>query len=377
VLLLRYVARELLVPLAAWVGSLWLLLFALQALKGSEILLGSAVTLADVGRLLLYLTPHFLVMALPVASLLAILLGLGRLSEDRELLAMQALGLGPSRVMAAAVAMGGAAAGLMVLLSFTGQPWGLRAVHRMAGEVIRRNVIGDVRPGVFYEDLTQLTLYTEQVDAAGQRWTNVLIHDARQPEGLEADGDHGDLLVLARRAAVAPAGGSEALRLTLGEGHVHRADRSTGEYARIGFERGEVAVGMEDSIHRKNPFRSPKQELTPAELLEVARAEEARPGGEPIPWRMAFHRRLGQALSPIAFALLGAPLAMARRPGGRARGFLLTIAGYVGYYVLYRFFEQLAFQGRLHVAIAGQLANLILSAVGVAVFWRLSRRGAP
>ena len=43
------------------------------------------------GSLILYLAPHFLVMALPIAFLLAILLGLGRLAEDRELTALQAL----------------------------------------------------------------------------------------------------------------------------------------------------------------------------------------------------------------------------------------------------------------------------------------------
>ena len=73
----RYLLRELLVPLGVWVAFMFLLLFVMQFLRGTDVLLGSAVRADDIGRLLLYLAPHFLVMALPIAFLLAILLGLG------------------------------------------------------------------------------------------------------------------------------------------------------------------------------------------------------------------------------------------------------------------------------------------------------------
>ena len=365
-LLLRSLARELLVPLAVWVGSLWLLLFTMQALKGSEILLGSAVTLWDVGRLLFYLTPHFLVMALPIASLLAILLGLGRLAEDRELTAMQALGVSPARVLAVALAMAGGVSGLLMLLACTGQPWGLTALQGMVSEVIKKNVIGDVKAGVFYEDLSQLTLYAEQVSPAERRWTNILIHDDRDPAS--------PVLVLAHQAKVGPATRGEALRLTLSDGQAHRADRSSADYAVISFERGDISVGLEENITARNRFGAPGEVLTPFEVLDLAREAEAR--GEPsLIYRMAFHRRLGQALSPISLALLGAPLAMRRHPGSRARGFLLTIAGYAGYYILYRFFEQMAFKGHLPVLVAGELANVILGGLGVWAFLGVLRQG--
>ena len=65
-LLARYLLKELVVPLVVWVAFLFLLLFVMQFLRGTEVLLGSAVTLGDIGRLILYLAPHFLVMALPL-----------------------------------------------------------------------------------------------------------------------------------------------------------------------------------------------------------------------------------------------------------------------------------------------------------------------
>ncbi|HVG61148.1 MAG TPA: LptF/LptG family permease [Hyalangium sp.] len=365
-LLARYLLKELIVPLVVWVAFLFLLLFVMQFLRGTEVLLGSAVTLGDIGRLILYLAPHFLVMALPIAFLLAILLGLGRLSEDRELTALQALGISPTQLLAGPLAIGALLGGLMLLLSFTGEPWGMSAVRDLINEVIKKNVAGDVKSGVFYEDLSDLTLYAEKVDGKGERWTHVLLHDDREPSS--------PLLVLAQTGRLSTSGGEEALRLVLKDGEVHRATRTTTDYSLLRFEQGEISVGLGGSLNRKNRFRAPKEEMTPGELLQAAEEAE-KSGGDPRPFLMSLHSRLGNALAPLSFALLGTPLAIGRRQAGRAWGYLLTLSGYVLFYLLSRAFEHLGNQGKLPVLLAGQLANLLFIAVGVFAMWRVSRSG--
>lgn len=366
-ILSRYLVRELVAPLSAWLAFLFVMLFVMQFLRGSDVLLGSAVTAADIGRLTLYLAPHFLVMALPIAFLLAILLGLGRLSDDRELTALSALGVGPAQLLGVPMLGGVLLGGLMWLLACTAEPWGLTMVKVVANEVIKKNLVADVRPGIFYEDLSRLTLYAEEVEPGAGRWRNVLIHDDRDASS--------PLLVLARGAEVSSATPGEALTLRLTDGHVHRANRSSSDYTAIAFERGEVAVGVADPLWQKNRFpRSPSEEQTPFELLDAAKAAEAA-GGDGRQFRMGFHWRVGQALSPLAFAVLGTPLAMGRARGGRARGFVLTLAGYVGYYVLSRFCDKLGVEGKMALWLAGQLPNVLFAALGALALWRVSRAG--
>ena len=43
----RYLLRELLVPLGVWVAFMFLLLFVMQFLRGTDVLLGSSVTAWD------------------------------------------------------------------------------------------------------------------------------------------------------------------------------------------------------------------------------------------------------------------------------------------------------------------------------------------
>ncbi|MDC0708516.1 LptF/LptG family permease [Stigmatella sp. ncwal1] len=367
ILLARYLLKELLAPLAVWVAFMFLLLFVMQFLVGTEVLLGSAVTLTDVGRLILYLTPHFLVKALPIAFLMAILLGLGRLSEDRELTALQALGISPVQLLLGPLAIGVLLGGLMALLAFTAQPWGLTSVKALVNEVIKKNVAGDVKSGVFYEDLSDLTLYAERVSRQGGEWTHVLLHDDREPSS--------PLLVLAQRGRVSMREGDEALRLVLEEGEVHRATRSTADYSLLRFEQGEISVGLGGSMNRKsNRFRSQKEEMSPGELLQAAEEAE-KSGGNPRPFLMAIHMRLGNAVAPFSFALLGTPLAIGRRQAGRAWGYLLTLSGYVLFYVLSRVFETLGNQEKLPMVLAAQLPNILFSALGIVAMWRVSRSG--
>jgi lipopolysaccharide export system permease protein len=365
-ILLRYQLREILVPLAAWVSFLCLLLLVMSFLRGTDVLVGSGVTAADLGRFMLYLMPHFVQQALPIAFLLAIMLGIGRLAEDLEVSAMQAVGVGPLRLLAGPLTTGAALGAVVLLLSSTLEPWGLRSVEGAANEVIKKNLAGDVKPGVFYEDLSNLTVYAEKVDPKARRWTNVLVHDDRDPAN--------PMLVLARGGQVNAAGQNEALKLALENGDVHRQVRDTAEYTLVGFDRGELVIGVGESFYRQNKFRSPKEQLTPGELLQASEEAKAR-GDVWLPFLMTFHWRLGQAFMPLAFAVMGTPLAMSRRQAGRARGYVLTIAGYILYFVLSRAFVALGEQGKMAPLLAGQLPNLIFLALGAAAMARVSRSG--
>jgi lipopolysaccharide export system permease protein len=181
------------------------------------------------------------------------------------------------------------------------------------------------------------------VDKERGVWTHVLVHDDRDPRA--------PLLVLAREGTVSPSGRGASLAVALRSGEVHRAEHSGTDYTVLRFQEGDLNVGVEDSILRKNHFRSPKEELTPSELLAAAR--EARSEGKtPRGFLTAFHVRMAEGFTPLAFALFGVPLAMASR-AARTRAYLLTLLAYVAYYVVERAFENWGAEGKLRFLPAG------------------------
>ncbi len=358
----RYTLKEMLRPALAWLGFLYLLLLVMAFLRGTEVLLGSSVTLGDLLRFTALMTPHFLMQAAPVAFLLGLLLGFGRLADDGELKAMQGLGLAPARLLFGPLGLAVGVAAAMAVLCFTLQPWGLRGVREMANEIIKRNVAANVKPGVFDEEVADFTLYTEQVTKDG--WRNVLVYDGRDPAA--------PMLVLAREGKAAPSSEGGGLELRLGGGALHQVKGPEGGYALAQFEQASLQLDVGNNLFRQNRFATVREEQTPLELLEAARQPEAPNGG--VPFRVAFHWRLGQALEPLAFACIGLPLSLMRR-GGRARGLALTLVAYLGYYLLARVGMGLGERSLLPALVAGQLSNLIFVALGLLGLWRLSSRG--
>lgn len=361
----RYVLRELLAPLAAWTAFLGFTFLMVAFLRGTDVLLGSAVGVADLARILGYLAPQLLAQALPVAFLLAMLLGLGRLSEDGELRAMQALGVSPRHFFVPAVLLGLALTAWQVLLAFTAQPWGMAAASAEANDIIRRNLVHDIKPGVFHEQVKGFTFYAEE-GTPQSGWHNVLLFDGRDPAT--------PLLLVARQGRLKPAGDTGDLTFELEDGSIHQAKRSSDEYATLLFGRAEILAGLGEARLLQNRFSSPFEEVTPLELHEQG-LRAAEQGQDALPFETAFHWRLGQLLMPLAFALLGAPMAVLRR-GGRTWGFVFTLAGFAAYYALARSGAQAAVTGKVPPLLGGQVANVLFLLVGVALMWRVSKKGA-
>jgi lipopolysaccharide export system permease protein len=361
----RSLVREVALPFLAWTGLLCVLLFVTTFLKGAEVLLGSAATLGDFARFLVYLSPQFLVQALPSAFLLALQLGLGRLAEDGELAALQSLGVSPATLARGPLAMGAVLSAVLALLMATVQPWGQTMVRLTANDIIRRNLMQDLKPGVLHEEVQGLTVFAGAIDPSGA-WRQVMVHDERDLER--------PLLVLAPRGGVRSAGPEDGVNFELEQGVIHRAGPGPEAYATLRFGHATLRAGLSEAYLQKNQFHTAREEQTPGELLAAAGEAEGR-GESPRPWLVTLHWRLGQMLMPLSFAALGTPLAMGRRKGGRGLGVLLTLLGYLGFYLLARLAVQLADAGTLPPALAGQVPNLAFIGAGLLLLRSRVRRG--
>ncbi len=360
----RYLAREILLPFAAGAIFLTQVLLATQLLGQGEVLFGSGVSALDLAAVAAALTPHFLGFVLPVAFLLGGVLGVGRLTEDRELVALGAAGISPLRLVKMPLLLGLAASAVALWLSMDVEPRGLKEARARIDQIVKKNVSSDVRSGVFYEDIPTLTLYAEQ--AGGGRWRHVLIADRSDPRGL--------VLSLAQGGRLEPAGPGDAMRLVLERGELHR-EEPAGEYLVGRFARATVAVALGSALGEKNHLGATTFEATPAEMMALVRAAEATGDVEEARrWRRFLFRRVAGPVGILAFAMLCVPIGAARR-GGRAFGYGATLLTVVVYYSLMRLGEALAQSGWLPPWLGPNLANAVFAAVGALALLSVHRRG--
>jgi len=375
----RYLAAEILAPFITALAFLFMLLFAMQLLRGIDVMVGAGVRVFDLARIGGFLAPHFLVMAMPVAFLFAVMLGVGRWAEDRETVALAASGFSPWRFLLAPVVLALAVAGLGVALGYGPEPRGLADLKLHVNELIKRNMAGDVKPNTFYDTLNDITLYVQGVNPKTRKFQSVLLADERDLAAeAGSNSRRASMLVLAREGTVDPAGGGANLRMILEHGEIHRsATEGDDEYALVFFDKATFTIAVEGDLLRKNKFGMSKEELTPAELLEVARErEEAGDLRAAAAYELAHAKRLAGPLATLALALCGVPLAMGRRRKSRGVGAIATLAIYIGYYVIARSVDVTVEKLLVPPLLAAHVPNLVFAALGLVLVRRSVRAEA-
>ena len=102
----RYVIREVLAPFALALLVLTFILIIPFIIAQAETMIAKGVPWLTVAQVMVTLLPQALGLTIPMSLLVALLVALGRLSGDREVVAMQACGLSPLRLLRPALAVG-------------------------------------------------------------------------------------------------------------------------------------------------------------------------------------------------------------------------------------------------------------------------------
>ena len=93
------------------------------------------------------------------------------------------------------------------------------------------------------------------------------------------------------------------------------------------------------------------------------------------PWYLIeFHRRFALPTSCLVLALVGIPLGLSSKKGGKSAGFVLTIVLVFAYYSVTLIGVSLARQGKVSPALGAWLANIVFFLGGAFLLWRAERR---
>jgi lipopolysaccharide export LptBFGC system permease protein LptF len=121
-------------------------------------------------------------LTIPMAFLLAVLLGLGRLASESELIAMQAVGVSPLFLLRALMLLGLAASGATYYVHAFWVPDANQEYRETAFALAISRAQG-VKPRVFIEDLLpNRSLYLTDVEVGTGAWKDALIIDRQDPD---------------------------------------------------------------------------------------------------------------------------------------------------------------------------------------------------
>jgi LPS export ABC transporter permease LptG/LPS export ABC transporter permease LptF len=357
----RYIVREVLLP---FLLSLLVLTFLLEIptiMAQGEQLIAKGVNWVTVARILATLLPSALGITIPMSLLLGILFGLGRLSADREFVALQACGVSIYRMLQpiallAAIATAATAYVMIVLLPDQNQKF-----REITFNILTSSAEGDVRPRVFFQGFgPNRALYVRDVGAPGE-WRDVFMADATGAETTA---------YFARRGRLAIDRSRQTIALVLENGTRHTTYLNKPDAYNGGpFAQLVLSIDWQAAFPRTTLLKG-DNEMTIAELR--ARIEEnAKIGNPSILQRFTIQQKFAFPAACVVLALIGLALGVTNRTDGTLGAFVIGIVVVMIYYSLLWGSRALAVGGRLHPSIAPWIANIVFGFAGtVLVLWR-------
>jgi lipopolysaccharide export system permease protein len=360
-ILWRYILWETLLHALLGLAVIALLLVVQNALRFLEELVGAGVGLAGVGRLLATIVPSYLSYAVPTALVFGVLLTLGRMSQDGEIVAMRAAGIGLGGLLPPILLLGlvGSAVSAYVLAEVEPRSQHqLRSLVRELGKAVRF-----VEPGGF-QPVGRTVLYVYARGSEACPLEGVLIGNFESPERP---------YYITSRCATVGGDAEGRLDFTLGDGSIHFGAGSEDRYRRVRFERMNLPIDISGLVARRRA-----QHFTTRELLamqaRLQRGENTELGSDPrgsIP--LELQHRASFPLAALLLSLTAVPLGIRPLRTGRSAG-ALTAIGVVALYWLASSIGELAAQERYVPAVVGMWApNLVALGVGLVLLRRTHR----
>jgi LPS export ABC transporter permease LptF/LPS export ABC transporter permease LptG len=362
-LLDRYICREVVSHAILGLAVFTFVFFVPQLVRLMDLIVRHSANMGTIALLFLCTLPPVVAFTLPMAILVGVLIGLGRLSADSEIVALHACGISLRRLLFPIGLVASIAALTTLLTTFWLSPASVRTLRRLQDRLLASQAPFAVQPRVFDERFPGFVLYVQDVEAAATRWRGVFLASQGRAQQTSVTTAEDALLIRGRD--------NTQLELHLGRGSTHEYDpRHPDRYNVTTFGESDIAVDISAAA-------SAEKRRTPSIAEQSVRAllTEGGPG-----WREArveFQRRIAFPAACLIFALLGVPIGVRPRRGGRAAGLILTLALIGGYYFLFVYGDHMAQQGRIRPWIGVWAANIAAALVGLIFLRRIENIRRP
>jgi LPS export ABC transporter permease LptG/LPS export ABC transporter permease LptF len=369
----RYVVREILPPLFL---SLLIFTFVLSippVMEYLEALVAKGVPWGTAARIMLTLIPQALGLTIPMALLVGLLIALGRMSGDREAVALLACGVSPYRLLRPVLLVAGVAAAAHTYVMLASIPDANQSFRQLTYDVVSQQFENDVKPQVFFQQFPNLVLYVRDIPKTGGGWKDVMV--------AQTGADGGTSVFMANRGRLLLDRVKQTVDLVLEDGVRYSSRGADGKAIETYRFPKELIVKLDPkSVFQNLSLMRGLNEMTIAGLREQAATKLAAniTAHQEV---MAIHQKFSFPAACVVFGIIGVALGLSVARDGKMAGFVVGIAVIFTYYILMYLADGVTKgfysgpDGASRTLLVAQLArwapNIILLPFGIlALVWR-------
>jgi LPS export ABC transporter permease LptG/LPS export ABC transporter permease LptF len=372
----RYILKEVLWHGLIGASVFTFVIFMRELTRILEAVVRNSAPFPSVAEIFFLTLPAALKVTIPMGVLVGILLGLSRMAADSEVTAMRASGVSVRKFLKIISVFGIAAWILALVNTVIVEPRSAAALARLQTKLAATQISFEVQPHVFYEGFRNHVLYVEDVSSASGTaiWKNVFDADISTPGSPK--------ITIAKQALVS-AIGNDSIRLHLINGETHDTNLHTpaggtrdtnshstpDQYTITTFEETDIAISLP-------PVEKPAQDAVPVAQLSThdLYKQSFNTNKDLGRWYwIEFNRRLALPTACLVLVLIGIPLGLSAKKGGKGAGFVLTIVLVFIYYFISIIGVSLARGGKVSPVLGVWMANIIFGLIGTTLLWRTDK----
>ncbi|BCA53624.1 putative Permease, YjgP/YjgQ family [Nitrospira sp. KM1] len=357
-LLDRYIFTELLSPFLVSLGVLCFVMLTRELLRLVELLVSKGVGIFAVLKVFANLLPSFLVLTLPIAGIIASITAFGRLSFDKELVAMRAAGLSLLRLSQPVFLFAALVFTLTLWLAQWGQPWSSTNLKKVALNLLRDQLVLALERGTFNEPIPKMMIFVSDL-GDDPRSTGIFVSDERNADDPR--------IIVARQYEVLVEPSTNQIALRLLDGVIHSKPDELDEYQQVGFSNYDLKLSLSQSGYTSTEERPSYESI----MRQLADSQ----GKDPAALRrlMEYYKDLAFPTASLVFCILGVPVGIVSKRSGRIGGFAVGVLVVILYYVLNVACEFLVTTAVIPPFAGAWLPNIIFAVITVLWFYKISR----
>ncbi len=334
----RYIFKEVLYPFLMTLFVFTFVLIMGRILSLVDLMINKGVDFTDILKLILYLMPALLLFTIPLALIIAILIGIGRLSRDNEYTVLKACGLSLHQIAAPVLAAALIAFFLAALTSFFLIPKGNLEAKNLLFRVVKQKASVGIKEKVFNDDFRGIVIYADRIPMNGDSMEGVLLYE-------ETTVDEPSTIIAAKGTLVSNPQ-SLTVTLRLENGSIHTVDAGFKNYKKVDFSTYDVRLDFKGSAADEKRVKFSKiDEMTLWDLRDqIDHPDPQGPSRREL--IIEFNQRLASPFTCLIFAILGIPLGIQSSRSGKMRGFTIGLALVMVYYVFLLYGKALGETGK-------------------------------
>lgn len=350
-----YLLKELSYILLLSLGILTFILVLSKLGKIADLVINKGVGIRDILFLIAFSIPPYLTFTLPMAFLLSVIVVLGRLSTENEVLALKASGVNLKWLLApiAAVGLVITVCGLFNTNFLLPQCSGM--FRETLINVIKKGISVDDKEGVFNDSVPGVVIYINKVDTQKRLLTGIVVSDDRDKSVKQT--------ISAQNGYVNIDPDTFDLAFMLQNGSLHRWEKTTDTYRNVSFQDYTFSMNLSQLVQTGGVTRKLPYEMDHNELRRSLKQTMSR--GDRYDLLLEIYKKFALPLSSLAFIFLTVPLGVKRKTEGKFSGALYSLLLFVFYYILMAMTDSLGKNTNAPPNIITFIPNIVITVFGL------------